>query len=62
MKLQRDNTTEVMDEAQDCLNALMEIDPCRSERYKMLASEMTGYKHGVEMKKFVKCDVSSIGR
>jgi hypothetical protein len=47
VKLQRDNTTEVMDEVQDCLNALTEIDPCRSERYKMLASEMAGYKHGV---------------
>ena len=47
VKLQHDNTTEVMDEVQDCLNALTEIDPCRSERYKMLASEMAGYKHGV---------------
>jgi hypothetical protein len=35
VKLQHDNTTEVMDEVQDCLNALTEIDPCRSECWRV---------------------------
>jgi geranylgeranyl transferase type-2 subunit alpha len=41
IKLQRDDTVELLDEAQECLDALNAIDPCRRERYKMLAAELS---------------------
>jgi hypothetical protein len=40
-KLQRVDATELLCEAQECLDALIAIDPCRSERYKMLAAELS---------------------
>jgi hypothetical protein len=41
IKLQRDDTVELLNEAKECLDALIAIDPCRRERYKMLAAELS---------------------
>jgi len=39
-KVQTGNDSELQDEARECLHALVRIDPCRSQRYKMLANEV----------------------
>jgi geranylgeranyl transferase type-2 subunit alpha len=41
IKMQFGDCTELLDEARENLNALIEIDPCRSDRYKMLANGMS---------------------
>ena len=38
-----DGSAELLAEAQGCLEALIEVDPCRSERYRMLANDLCNH-------------------